>query len=75
MRCFVHDAVTRLNTNYPMLVDSKGSIGLRFSIEDLPAYVLIDAEGTIRRRFVGFRSALALAAMVNEVAGSAFKTD
>jgi hypothetical protein len=75
MRCFVQDAATRLKINYPMLVDSKGSIGLRFGIEDLPAYVLIDAEGMIRRRFVGFRSELALAAMVNEMAGSAFKTD
>jgi hypothetical protein len=75
MRCFVQDAVTRLNPNYPMLVDKKGSIGQRFSIDDVPACVLIDAEGMIRRRFVGFRSELALAAMVKEVAGTGFKTD
>jgi hypothetical protein len=53
-----------------MLVDTKGSIALRFSIGDLPAYVLIDADGMVRRRFVGFRTELALAAMVEEAASS-----
>jgi peroxiredoxin len=70
MRCLVKDAATRLKIEYPMLVDTKGSIGLRFSIEDLPAYVLIDAEGMVRRRLVGFRTEQALAAMVEEAASS-----
>lgn len=70
MRCFVQDAVTRLKINYPMVADTKGAVSQRFSIEDLPAYVLIDAEGMVRRRFVGFRTEQALTAMVGEALGS-----
>jgi peroxiredoxin len=70
MRCFVQNAATHLKINYPMLLDTKGSIARRFSIEDLPAYVLIDAEGKVRRRLVGFRTDPALAAIVEEGAGS-----
>ena len=66
MRDQVQQAADRLNISYPMLLDPKGTIGLRFSVNDLPAYVLIDAEGMIRRRFVGFRTAQALMAMVEE---------
>ncbi len=75
MRCFVQDAVTQLKINYPMVADTKGAVSLRFSVEDLPAYVLIDAEGMVRRRFVGFRTEQALAAIVKEVAGPRLKTD
>jgi peroxiredoxin len=67
MRCFVQDAATRLKLNYSMLMDATGEIGLRFKVEDLPVYVLIDADGTIRRRFVGIRTESALAAVVEEV--------
>ena len=66
MSCFVQDAVTRLKLNYPMLVDTKDALGQRFGIEDLPAYVLIDADGMVRRRFVGFRTEQALTAIVEE---------
>lgn len=70
MRRFVQDAVTQFKIDFPMLLDPKGSIARRFSIEDLPAYVLIDADGMVRRRFVGFRTEPALAAIVEEVASS-----
>lgn len=70
MRCFVQDAATQFKIDFPMLLDPKGSIARRFSIEDLPAYVLIGADGNIRRRFVGFRTEPALAAMVEEAASS-----
>jgi peroxiredoxin len=66
MRCLVQDAITRIRINYPMIADTKGAIGQRFSIADLPAYVLIDAQGKVRRRFVGFRTEAAFAAMVEE---------
>lgn len=68
MHCSVLDAVTRLKISYPMLADTKSAVSERFSIGDLPAYVLIDAEGMVRRRFVGFRTESALSAMVEEVA-------
>jgi peroxiredoxin len=67
MHCSVQDAVTRLNLNYPMLADLQGALAQRFSIGDLPAYVLIDAHGMIRRRFVGFRTESVLAAMLREL--------
>lgn len=70
MRDQVQQAAARLKISYPMLVDTKGSIALRFSIEDLPAYVLIDSKGMIRRRFVGFRTEQALIAMVEEASSS-----
>ena len=66
MGCSVRDAVTRLKINYPMIADTNGAVGQRFSVGDLPAYVLIDAEGMVRRRFVGFRTEPVLAAMVEE---------
>jgi peroxiredoxin len=69
MRDQVRQAADRLKISYPMLVDTKGSIALRFSIGDLPAYVLIDSQGMIRRRFVGFRTESALSAMVGESSG------
>lgn len=66
LRCFVQQAADRLKITYPMLLDPKGSTALRFSANDLPAYVLIDSQGMIRRRFVGFRTESALSAMVAE---------
>ena len=70
MRAQVQQAADRLKINYPMLLDAKGQIGLRFHIQELPAYVLIDSEGFIRRRFVGFRTEAALGRMLEEVADS-----
>ncbi len=68
MHCFVQDAVARLKINYPMVADPQDTLGQRFSIAELPAYVLIDPEGRVRRRFVGFRTESALTAMVGELA-------
>jgi peroxiredoxin len=70
MRDQVQQASDRLKINYPMLVDPKGNIGLRFCANDLPAYVLIDSEGMIRRRFVGFRTESALIAIAEEASSS-----
>ena len=55
---------------YPILLDSKGTVGLGFSVENLPAYVLIDASGMIRRRFVGDRNKQVLEAMIDEVSNA-----
>jgi peroxiredoxin len=75
MVCLVRDAATRLRINYPMIADTKRALGRRFSVEDLPAYVLIDADGMVRRCFVGFRTESALAAMVEEVADRALSPE
>lgn len=66
MRCFVRDAATRLKLNYPMLMDTKEEMGRRFKIENVPGYVLIDADGLVRRRFVGIRSEAILETMIKE---------
>lgn len=69
-RAFARNAVERLKVSFPMLVDPTGNIGLRFKVEDRPTYVLIDAEGKIRRRFVGFRNRQALATIIDGPNGS-----
>jgi hypothetical protein len=53
---------------HPVLLDPKGALPTRFGVEDLPAYVLIDAQGNLRRRFAGSRPAAVFEAVVNEAA-------
>ncbi len=60
-------AVQSSGINYRVLIDPTGAIGRRFSAEELPTNLLIDAEGFVRRRFVGLRSADAFTAMLNEI--------
>ncbi len=55
------------SANFPVLSDPPGALGLRFSVEDRPTYVLVDSAGAIRRRFGGIRSESALQAMVDEL--------
>jgi peroxiredoxin len=55
------------SAKFVMLTDSRGTLGLRFNVDDRPTYVLVDSEGMIRRRFSGFRSERALQAMVEEL--------
>jgi thiol-disulfide isomerase/thioredoxin len=54
--------------NYPILLDEKNEIGGRFNGGELPTTVLVDAEGNIRRRFVGARRLAVFAAMISEAA-------
>jgi hypothetical protein len=53
--------------SFPMLLDSKGAVGRCFDVEDVPTYALIDAQGMIRRRFIGNRAGPVLEAMVKEI--------
>ena len=52
---------------YLLLHDARGEIGARFMGHKLPANVLLDAQGRVRRRFLGTRSVAAFEAMVNEL--------
>lgn len=70
MRAMIEETTRPLQLNYPMLIDGTGHIGFRFNVEDRPTYVLIDAQGMIRRRFVGSRTEPVLAAMVEEAGRS-----
>jgi hypothetical protein len=67
-RALVHQTMLVRKTSFPMLLDSKGAVGGRFEVENLPTYVLIDAEGMIQRRFVGNRTEPVLEAMVKGAA-------
>jgi hypothetical protein len=57
----------KLDINYPVLLDPSGKVGARFNGGELPANVLIDADGFARRRFIGSRSLPVLEAMIQEV--------
>ncbi len=51
---------------YPVLMDATGNIGHRFSALELPANVIIDRAGNVRRRFIGLRSGAVVEAMLAE---------
>ena len=53
--------------NYPILMDEHNTVGGRFNGGELPTTVLLDAQGNIRRRFVGARSLAEFEAMLAEI--------
>ena len=54
--------------NYPVLLDERNEVGGRFNGGELPTTVIVDAQGYVRRRFVGTRSLPVLEALVTEAA-------
>lgn len=52
--------------NYPVLLDEQNDVGGRYNGGELPTTVLVDAEGYVRRRFVGARSLPVFEAMITE---------
>lgn len=56
--------------NYRALWDPGGLIGARFNGQELPTNVLIDADGFVRRRFIGTRPLIAWETMLAEISGS-----
>jgi len=66
----VRDKVARTvkarGINYTVLLDEKNEIGGRFNGGELPTTVIVDANGNVRRRFVGARSLRVLEAMIAE---------
>ena len=58
-------AITR-GINYPILLDEKYEAGARFNGGELPTTIIIDAQGNVRRRFVGARSLPVFEAMIAE---------
>jgi len=59
-------AVKDRGINYPILLDEQNDAGGRFNGGELPTTVLVDAEGQVRRRFVGGRSLPVFEAMIAE---------
>ena len=52
--------------NYRVLLDEHNEVGGRFNGNELPTTVIVDAQGNIRRRFVGARSLPVFEAMIAE---------
>ncbi|MBI2925155.1 MAG: TlpA family protein disulfide reductase [Verrucomicrobia bacterium] len=66
-RAQLEQTVEQTGINYRVLLDETGALGRRFSAMELPTTVLLDAEGFVRRRFVGLRDVETLTAMLNEI--------
>jgi hypothetical protein len=68
----VRDKVARTvkarGLNYPILLDEKNEVGGRFNGGELPTTVIVDAQGNVRRRFVGARNLAVFEAMLAEAA-------
>lgn len=64
VRLKVARTVASRGINYTVLLDEKDVVGSRFNGGELPTTVIIDAQGRIRRRFVGPRSLAVFEAMI-----------
>ena len=75
-RAAVRGVARQRGATYAMLIDAKGKIASRFAVEELPTYVLIDAQGRIRRLAVGNRTQPVLQALLKEaLQSSSARTD
>lgn len=54
--------------NYPVLLDERNEAGGRYNGGELPTTVIVDAQGNVRRRFIGARSLAVFQAMIAEAA-------
>jgi thiol-disulfide isomerase/thioredoxin len=66
VRVKVRRAAKMRRINYPVLLDPKNSIGGQYNGGELPTTVILDAEGRVRRRFIGERNLSVFQAMVAE---------
>lgn len=62
----VAQTVALRGINYPVLLDEKNAVGGRFNGGELPTTVIVDAQGRIRRRFIGARTLPVFEAMIAE---------
>ena len=56
------------NVNYPVLLDEHNEVGGRYNGGELPTTVIVDAQGNVRRRFIGARNIVVFEAMIAEAA-------
>jgi thiol-disulfide isomerase/thioredoxin len=66
LRAKVERAVRARRINYPVLLDPKNSVGGQYNGGELPTTVILDADGRVRRRFIGERSLTVFEAMIAE---------
>ncbi|MHB1309746.1 MAG: redoxin domain-containing protein [Limisphaerales bacterium] len=69
MKADARSLAARLGVRHPVLLDAKAALVARYGVHDLPAYVLIDPQGNLRRRFFGSRTFAVFEAMLKEVTG------
>jgi thiol-disulfide isomerase/thioredoxin len=62
----VASTVKARGINYTILFDEKNEVGGRFNGGELPTTVIVDANGNVRRRFVGARSLAVFEAMITQ---------
>jgi len=62
----VERAVKSRQINYPVLLDSRNSVGGQYNGGELPTTIIIDKKGRLRRRFIGERSLAVFEAMIAE---------
>lgn len=58
------------NINYPILLDEHNEVGGRYNGGELPTTVIVDAQGNVRRRFIGARNLAVFEAMIAEAGRS-----
>ncbi|MCL4786433.1 MAG: redoxin domain-containing protein [Verrucomicrobia bacterium] len=58
------------NVNYPVLLDEHNEVGGRYNGGELPTTVIVDAQGNVRRRFIGARNLAVFEAMIAEASQS-----
>jgi len=56
------------NLNYPVLLEEQNDVGGRYNGGELPTTVIVDAQGNVRRRFIGARNIAVFEAMIAEAA-------
>lgn len=66
IRTRVQRAVKARQINYPILLDQENSVGSQYNGGELPTTIIIDAEGRLRRRFIGERNLDVFEAMIAE---------
>jgi thiol-disulfide isomerase/thioredoxin len=62
----VERAVKSRQINYPVLLDSRNSVGGQYNGGELPTTIIIDKHGRLRRRFIGERNLKVFEAMIAE---------
>lgn len=63
----IQRVIRKKELKYPVAMDPFSKIGKRFNGQELPTNILIDAEGKLRRRFVGARPIHSWQAMLHEI--------
>lgn len=62
----VAKVIKKRGINYPVLLDENNDVGGRYNGGELPTTVIVDAEGVMRRRFVGARNMAVFESMIAE---------